>query len=288
MPVLLAGGAAACAPADPRDYWQQYYVETVAAGLQRTEREPEDAPLSSELIIESFRTLAFNFEKDPLGRGEDNAETEMIRKWRKPIRYAVFADPGDSIRIGRPMDIFVERLRAITGHPIQPSTPENGNSGMNLLVLFARDRTLRTVIETAIPKGQAPANDEEAWQSFLSRSIEPWYDSLSPCAGNILVGDGTEDVPEGEVFFALILIRHELPPALLDSCIEEEISQAMGIFNDAFTVRPSVFNDDEEFALLTRHDETLLKILYDPRLGAGMTPDEAMPIVRQLAASLLE
>ena len=46
-------------------------------------------------------------------------------------------------------------------------------------------------------------------------------------------------------------------------------------------------NDDEEFAYLTRHDELLLKILYDSRLRPGMTEAEARPIVLQIARELL-
>ncbi|MFO7759375.1 MAG: DUF2927 domain-containing protein, partial [Roseovarius sp.] len=51
---------------------------------------------------------------------------------------------------------------------------------------------------------------------------------------------------------------------------------------DSPTARPSIFNDDDEFALLTRHDEILLELLYDPALDPGMTPDEARPILRRL------
>jgi hypothetical protein len=58
----------------------------------------------------------------------------------------------------------------------------------------------------------------------------------------------------------------------------------MGLANDSPEARPSVFNDDEEYALLTTHDEMLLAILYDPRLKAGMGAAEAMPIVREIAA----
>ncbi|MFT7253735.1 MAG: hypothetical protein ACI81Q_001152, partial [Paracoccaceae bacterium] len=51
--------------------------------------------------------------------------------------------------------------------------------------------------------------------------------------------------------------------------------------------RPSIFNDDEEFALLTTHDELLLRILYDPRLSPGMQPDQARPILRVIAQGLV-
>ena len=86
---------------------------------------------------------------------------------------------------------------------------------------------------------------------------------------------------------AVALIRAELPPLLQTSCIHEELAQGMGLANDSPAARPSVFNDDEEFALLTRHDELLLRILYDPRLRPGMSAAEAEPIVRQIATELV-
>ena len=56
--------------------------------------------------------------------------------------------------------------------------------------------------------------------------------------------------------------------------------------NDSPRARPSIFNDDEEFALLTPHDELLLEMLYDDRFQPGMTIDEAAPIARVIAAEL--
>ena len=61
----------------------------------------------------------------------------------------------------------------------------------------------------------------------------------------------------------------------------------MGLANDSPSARPSIFNDDDEFALLTTHDELLLKMLYDPRLKAGMTLPEAKPIIRTITTEFL-
>ena len=47
--------------------------------------------------------------------------------------------------------------------------------------------------------------------------------------------------------------------------------------------RPSIFNDDEEFALLTTQDELMLKMLYDPRLQPGMDAAQAAPIAPIIA-----
>ena len=57
---------------------------------------------------------------------------------------------------------------------------------------------------------------------------------------------------------------------------------------DSPAARPSIFNDDEEFGLLTTHDELLLQMLYDPRLTPGMTAAEAAPIARVIAREYME
>ena len=71
------------------------------------------------------------------------------------------------------------------------------------------------------------------------------------------------------------------------SCIHEEMAQSLGLSNDSKIARPSIFNDDEEFAFLTTHDENLLKILYDNRLKPGMNNKDALPIVTKIAKELM-
>jgi hypothetical protein len=83
------------------------------------------------------------------------------------------------------------------------------------------------------------------------------------------------------------VIRAEHPDLLRLSCLHEEVAQGLGLANDSPTARPSIFNDDEEFALLTRHDELLLRILYDARLRPGMQSREAAPIARAIAEELV-
>ena len=61
------------------------------------------------------------------------------------------------------------------------------------------------------------------------------------------------------------------------ACIEEELAQGLGLANDSPYARPSIFNDDDEFATLTSMDAVMLQILYNPRLLPGMTLDQARP-----------
>ncbi len=86
---------------------------------------------------------------------------------------------------------------------------------------------------------------------------------------------------------AMVVIGAETRGLLRRACLHEEIVQALGLANDHHGVRPSIFNDDGEFALLTRHDELLLRMLYDPRLEPGMTAAEAMPVARRIARELV-
>ena len=64
--------------------------------------------------------------------------------------------------------------------------------------------------------------------------------------------------PDGNTYTsAIVLIRAEHPRLCRQSCIHEECRPGLGLLKDSGTARPSIFNDDEEFAYLTTHDEML-------------------------------
>ena len=86
---------------------------------------------------------------------------------------------------------------------------------------------------------------------------------------------------------AVAVVRAEHPMLLRQSCYHEELAQGLGLPNDSPKARPSIFNDDEEFAFLTTQDELLLRMLYDRRLRPGMTAAEGRPIVERIALELL-
>ena len=88
--------------------------------------------------------------------------------------------------------------------------------------------------------------------------------------------------PNSAISSALVIIRNELPDRMRRACIHEEIAQSLGLTNDSHFARPSIFNDDDEFATLTKFDEILLQILYDHRLNSGVSKKEASQLVRQI------
>jgi len=71
--------------------------------------------------------------------------------------------------------------------------------------------------------------------------------------------------------------------AKLPSCIVEELTQILGLINDSDKVFPSIFNDNSIDEELSPHDIRLLELLYHPRVKAGMSRDQVIPIIRELS-----
>ena len=86
---------------------------------------------------------------------------------------------------------------------------------------------------------------------------------------------------------AIAIVRAELPDLMRTACYHEELAQALGPANDSPAARPSIFNDDQEFAYLTTQDALILRMLYDPRFTPGMTAPEAEPLAREIAQELM-
>jgi hypothetical protein len=159
----------------------------------------------------------------------------------------------------------MRRLARVSGHPIR-----QGGNQINMPILFlSESERAEELARVSGAEGPAMA----FFAAFLARD-----DAENPCRGTLRHND------RFEIVFAAVLIKSEVTGRLRQACIEEELAQSMGLTNDSVLVRPSIFNDDQEFALLTRHDETLLRMLYDPRLRPGMTVAEVRPLLPAIAA----
>jgi len=285
--LLLAG----CASSSGSVNWYRWTNAATAAGLMRLERYPRDASVSSEILARNFRRIAFDVEKDIFGDGYPNpgaAKGPHLRKWQRPIRYWVLSLEEDRELIMRLTVPYLQRLASITGQTFEPWNKDAaGAEHPTLFVFYVPDEKFAE-LRKHIEDNSDGESDRKA-SIRIARFIAYWYTARSPCAGQIFEsgGDGAAGLPLGAIGGAVVVIRREIPSSLLEACIEEELSQIMGLLNDDPKVRPSIFNDDQEFARLTMHDEYLLRILYDDRLRPGMTPDQAMPIVERIADELL-
>ncbi|WP_374801820.1 DUF2927 domain-containing protein [Paracoccus zhouxuedongae] len=223
--------------------------------------------VSREDLVRDFMAIAFHDE--PPGSSPVPAP---LRRWSEPVRVGLtFGDsvpPAQRIRDRRDVVDLLDRLARASGHSVS-LTGETGN--IDVFFVSEDERpALRKELARRLPG--LPAADLDRILS-MPRSLF--------CAAYAWGRDGRADYAQ-----AVVLIRAEHPTLLRQSCIHEEIAQSMGLAADSYDARPSIFNDDEEFALLTQHDETLLRILYDPRLTPGMNAEQALPIVQTIAAEL--
>jgi hypothetical protein len=300
--VVLAGlFLAACAPVDPglpapvvapmpekpvvapapspasqaaRQHYAKVQADLLARGLMRTDSGATDAPFTDRMLADNFVRVALYDEYIRSDRGLVAQPVQSrLRRWDQPVRVSLrFGDSvpadrqaTDRARIGS----FLGRLQAISGHPIRLS-----ESQPNFFIYVV--------------------NEDER------RALGPRINALLPGLGAADVA-GITDMPRatyclvyaissgmGSTYTkAFAVIRAEHPDLMRLSCLHEEITQGLGLANDSPAARPSIFNDDEEFALLTPMDELMLKMLYNPLLTPGMTEAEARPIVDSLATALI-
>lgn len=249
--------------------------DLVTRGLLRTDGGGPDVPFNSKMLAEDFIRIALYDEYVSNGGVLVARETESrLRRWKEPIGLGVvFGASVPKTQRAKDMAIvtsYAARLKRISGHPITVVPPEQAN--YHLLILSEDERRAYG------PELQAlvPGIDDTAIRTITQM----------PRSTFCLVFAFSEGASPSYTQ-AVAVIRSEHPELLRQSCVHEELAQGMGLANDSPQARPSIFNDDEEFALLTTHDELLLKMLYDPRLRPGMTPDEARPIVNALSRQLL-
>ncbi|WP_245999217.1 DUF2927 domain-containing protein [Paracoccus methylarcula] len=256
---------------------QNYYAEVERKLLDgnrlRLDRVPMDAPIDAETLARNFIRIALRDEYSSDGTHHTDGASAPLRRWQQPVHVDLEFGPSSNTALKREIRsevaAFANRLREITGHDVALT---DGTGNFTILVLSDEERREIGARLPGLAPG-IPVRDVAALRD-LSPDIYCTVFAYSEGASTSYA-------------HAVAVIRAELPPLLRLSCIHEEMAQGMGLANDSPEARPSIFNDDEEFALLTRHDELLLKILYDPRLRPGMSEAEAEPIVRQIAGELL-
>ena len=253
-----------------RAYYTRVQKTLLEQGLLRTDAGGVDTPYTTEMLTRNFKKIAL-YEEFAGGNIYAGETVSKLHRWEQTVRISLEfggAPITEQRRTDRrAVEDYVARLRRVTEHPILFVGPSAANFHVFIVDEAARRAMgprLREIIPSISPSAVEVVTD-------LPRS--------SYCL--VFAWDPEDD---GSYTKAVAVIRAEHPDLLRLSCIHEEIAQGLGLSNDSPAARPSVFNDDEEFALLTRHDEDLLRILYDPRLRPGMEPAEAMPIVRKIVA----
>jgi hypothetical protein len=258
---------------DLETFYARVEANLRAQGLLRPDGGGRDAPFDADDLARNFEKIALFEEYANVGGRIVTRETaSRLHRWEQPVLVELeFGARVPSAKVNRDrvsVAAFSARLARVTGHPVRV-VRSGGN--FHILVVNEDDRKL---LGPRL-RGIIPGISQGALDTVIDMPRSTY------CL--VFAWDPDDD---GAYEKAVAVIRAEHPDLLRLSCYHEEMAQGMGLSNDSPDARPSVFNDDEEFALLTPHDEALLRILYDPRLRAGMTAAEAMPIVREIAGGI--
>ncbi|MEM9549556.1 MAG: DUF2927 domain-containing protein [Pseudomonadota bacterium] len=279
-PSRPAGLAQRAEPSDISKNLQLYYArlenDLVARGLLRTDGGGPDTPFDADDLERNFETIVF-FDEYRAGAGLSSrgaGESGRLRRWDGPVRMNVefgrFSTPQTRTRNRNDVAAYAARLARVTGHPISV-TSRSPNFNV-FFMSYDDDALLQSRLRAVVPN--------------ISDSTLAIFRDLPRTIHCLVVAFSDNSAPQSYTR-AVALIRAEHPDLIRRSCIHEELAQGLGLANDSPAARPSIFNDDDEFALLTTHDEFLLQMLYDPRLTSGMTASEARGPIRVIARGLL-
>ncbi|WP_417250012.1 DUF2927 domain-containing protein [Celeribacter sp.] len=255
-------------------YYADVQADLLRNELLRTDGGGADTPFNARQLAENFDAIALNDEyADINGSFVARTTPSHVHRWSAPVRLTL--EFGASVPLDQraedreTLTSLARQLATATRHPI--TVAETGGNFHVLVLNEDERRGVGTHLRRLIP-GLSEA---------AVRSVE----NMSRSTYCLVIASDPRD--DGIYRRAVAVIRGEHPSLMRKSCFHEEIAQGLGLANDSPRARPSIFNDDEEFALLTRHDELLLRILYDPRLTPNMTPETARPIAATIAAELM-
>ncbi len=255
-------------------YYSTMQADLLTRGLLRGDTGAA-LPFSADELVDNFLTIAM-FSENTFDSGRIVAQNtpSPLRRWQSPLR--VHLEFGPSVPFAqreqdrKSIRRYYAKLARLTGLSIRLT---DSDPNVFVLILNQDERTgARPLLTRLIPS-----------ISNTTAQIVTGMDRSNPC----ITFSFSDNIASAAYTRTVAVIRGELPDRLRKSCFQEELAQGLGLMNDSDAARPSIFNDDEEFSLLTKHDELLLKILYDKRLRAGIDQRTARPIVKQIVAGLL-
>ena len=256
-------------------YYAQVQRSLLSQGLLRTDGGGIDTPFSKRQLVNNFIQVGVFNEFTLVNGLYTNERSEgRVQRWEKPVSISMQFGPAVSKDIQtkdrKTVTDYARRLSRLTGAQIGVT---RGKGNFYVAVLTVDE------IEAFGPQLMKLIPGLDAGiASQITNMPKPIY-----CAVYAFSDARSPD----RFHSAVAIVRAEHPDLLRKSCYHEEIAQGLGLSNDSPAARPSIFNDDDEFALLTRQDELLLQILYDERLPLGTTPARARPIVEVIASELL-
>jgi len=239
--------------------------------VKSAETEP---PPSLDDLVKYFDTIVFHSEF------ENVQASKVIKKWTVPIRLGIRAyeeveteEKGKTSKRLKPVKVKKPYLRFIRKH-------------LNSLV---RDTGLIT--EDA-NKTDKPPN---LIINFMPRDHlgNPNLADADPKLLNKLAAQGGcyflmwADGKTGQINKVVIVVNSERLLIRINHCLLEEMTQSLGLPNDTNFIKASIFSDSSRRTELTTTDRLILKVLYDPRMKAGLPRDQALPLAKEIIGGLI-
>jgi hypothetical protein len=168
----------------------------------------------------------------------------VIRKWTTDVRIAIHGDPTDEDLAT--LDHVVADLNALMG----PIELEVVRSKANADLYFAPESEFASIAPEYVP-----VNMGFFWT---------WWDQ-----------DG------GITRARLLVSTTDITQTERDHIIREEVTQSLGLMNDSYTYKDSVFyqgwTSPTKYSAL---DESLIEMLYLPEVTPGMAAADALAVLR--------
>lgn len=254
--------SAGCADTRDLQVYNDYTAKAVEAGDLRTDFAPEDARYSNADLVRNFRRIVFFSEFSDIADRAARPTPGLLNRWAGPIRYRLLGSGVTAHDRGLVKDL-ADRFAELTGESV---TSDPGDANLSILIGDRRERRIYA-------RNLRAQTGDRDYLDVIERNLID-----EPCLGLFF----NQGPGESVITRAIVVVKAATRGILRDACLHEELAQVLGPRNDYAGARPSVFNDDNEFALLTEHDEHILRILYDPRLRPGMSSVEGMPLVRRI------
>jgi len=260
--------------ADLATYYARIESDRLARGLLRTDDGTRDTPISAGRLVQVWSEIAMRDEHLGSSLSQPGGPAPL-RRWEQPVVYRMefgasvpsVVQEADRVEVAR----LVARMATATSHPLRlaPAGATTGN--FHVLVL---SETERRAIGPRL-RALVPGIDDATVRLITDLPREAFCLAVAFARGG------------GAVYTdAVAIIRAEHPDLTRLSCYHEELAQGLGLAADSPRARPSLFNDNKEFALLTALDLLMLRLHYDPRLRPGWTEREARPIAFAIASEL--
>ncbi len=253
-----------------RTYYNRLEDHKLSLGLLRQDSGGTDTPFNVEDIVEAFELLAFYSEyKIDKNQLSLNPETVELGKWTSEINIATRFGSSVSPEQKKKDLSEIKNLTTVISKLIDQKININNQKANMYIIIGNQTEVAELSLEIS-----------RTFPEFDPKQI-PIISKLPQDIHCMAITSISSQV-SSEIASALVIIRSELPTLMRRACFHEEITQSLGLTNDSHLVRPSIFNDDDEFATLTRLDKILLKILYDSRLYSGISRKESSEIIRKI------